>query len=81
MDVEYRIALLAPAPAPARLDALLAAQDPSAVGELDARGQVWRLNTILSTKDVIALLAEAGCPTPASQVVLLPSVCCGGCSG
>jgi hypothetical protein len=79
--MEYRIALLAPALAPARLEALLAAQDPSAIGELDPGGQVWRLNTILSSSEVVSLLAEAGCATPAAQVVLLPSVCCGGCSG
>jgi hypothetical protein len=42
---------------------------------------VWRVNTALSSRDLVSLLGRAGCPTPLAQVTLLPSVCCGGCSG
>jgi len=79
--MEYRIALTGTPPAPARLAALLEAQDPAAVGDLDPAAGVWRINTVLSSNDVLALLERAGAPTAASQLVLLPSVCCGGCSG
>ena len=79
--MEFRVQLSGALPDPGRLGALLEAEDPSAVGELDGAAQVWRVNTALSSRDLASLLGRAGCPTPLSQVTTLPSVCCGGCSG
>lgn len=79
--MEFRVKLVGALPDAERLSAMLAAEDPSAVAELDGTDGVWRVNTTLPSKDLVALLGRAGCPTPLSQVSLLPSVCCGGCSG
>lgn len=79
--MEFAVDLRAPLPEASRLRALLESEDPAAVGELDGAAAVWRVNTALSSLDLVALLERAGCPTPLSQVRLLPSTCCGGCSG
>ena len=79
--MEFRVKLDGALPDPARLAALLAEEDPAALGDLDRGARVWRVNTMLASKDLVTLLADAGCPTSPWQVTLLPSVCCGGCSG
>lgn len=79
--MEFRVELAGPMPDAKRLGALLEAEDPAAVGEFDGAAKVWRVNTALSARDLASLLGRAGCPTPLSQVIPLPSVCCGGCSG
>jgi hypothetical protein len=79
--MEYQVQLPAPVVDAARLEAMLEAEDPAAVSELDGTALRWRVNTSLGARDLAALLGRAGCPTPLSQVRMLPSVCCGGCSG
>ncbi len=80
--MEYRIELFgATVPTGATLDALLEAEDAGAVSDLDRAGRVWRVNTVLAAAELRDLLARVGCRVEASQVRMLPSVCCGGCSG
>ena len=79
--MEYQVRLSEPLPQADRLGALLEAEDPAAVGEFDGAAKLWRVNTTLSARDLVGLLGRAGCPTPLAQVTVLPSVCCGGCSG
>lgn len=79
--MEFRVQLSEPLPDPVQLAAMLEAEDPAAVGELDGAARVWRVNTALASRDLVALLGRAGSPVAASSVVVLPSVCCGGCSG
>ena len=79
--VEFQVQLTQSLADTDRLAAMLEAEDPAAVSELDGAARVWRVNTTLAASDVVALLGRAGYPTPLSQVRILPSVCCGGCSG
>ncbi len=79
--MEFRVLLSLPVPDAGQLGALLESEDPAAVGELDGAAQTWRVNTALSSQELVNLLGRAGCQTSLSQVVVLPSVCCGGCSG
>jgi hypothetical protein len=79
--MEFRVQLSATLPDADQLGALLVAEDPAATGELDGAAKLWRVNTALSARDLVGLLGRAGCPTPLAQVTVLPSVCCGGCSG
>ena len=79
--MEFRVQLTGPLPDARRLEMLLQAEDPAAIGEFDGAAMVWRVNTALSARDLASLLGRAGCPTPLAQVNMLPSVCCGGCSG
>jgi len=79
--MEFRVQLSGALPDAQRLGALLEAEDPAAVGELDGAARVGRVKTALTPRELVSLLGRAGCPTPLTQVTLLPSVCCGGCSG
>lgn len=79
--MEFRVNLAGVLPDAGQLAAMLAAEDPAATAEVDGAAGVWRVNTTLSARDLVALLGRAGCPTPLTQVTQLPSVCCGGCSG
>jgi hypothetical protein len=79
--MEYQVQLPALPADAARLEAMLEAEDPSAVSEVDGAALQWRVNTLLGAADLAALLGRAGLPTPLSKVRMLPSVCCGGCSG
>ena len=79
--VEYQVQLNQTPADAHRLEAMLEAEDPSAVSELDGAARIWRVNTTLRAADLVALLGRAGVATPLSEVRALPSVCCGGCSG
>ena len=80
--MEYRIELFgATLPTGETLDALLEAEDAGAVSDLDRAGRVWRVNTVLAAEELRDLLARVGCRVESGQVRMLPSVCCGGCSG
>jgi hypothetical protein len=80
--MEYRIELLGTRlPAAATLEALLESEDAAAVSDLDGAGHVWRVNTSLASAELLRLLERLGCRVAPSSVKLLPSVCCGGCSG
>ena len=79
--MEYQVQLRETPADAERLEAMLEAEDPAAVSELDGAARVWRVNTTLDASDLAALLGRAGVPTPVSSVRRLPSVCCGGCSG
>ena len=80
--MEYRVELFGtPLPAAATLEALLESEDAAAVSELDHASHVWRVNTSLATTELLHLLERLGCRVAPDSVKLLPSVCCGGCSG
>jgi len=79
--MEFHVKLSEPLPEADRLAALVEAQDPSAITELDDALHIWRVSTTLRSGELVELLERAGCPTSLTQVTLLPSVCCGGCSG
>ena len=80
--MEYRIELFGTRlPTAATLEALLETEDAAAVSELDGASHVWRVNTSLASAELLALLSRLGCRVAPANVKLLPSVCCGGCSG
>jgi hypothetical protein len=80
MAMEYRIELVGRVEH-ARLQALLAQEDPSAVSDVDPGRGLLRVSTALPARDLAQVLARAGAPTPVALISQLPSVCCGGCSG
>ena len=55
--------------------------DPAALVDLDEQADTLRIAGTFSAVDVVALMAQAGCPVAPRQVEQLPSICCGGCSG
>lgn len=79
--MEYRIPLAGMSPPAEKVRQALAEADPAAILDLEARGGALRIATSLARRDLLALLQGAGIAVAADQLMLSPSVCCGGCSG
>ena len=57
------------------------ALDPSAVVDTAADGLTLRIASVLGPLDLAWSLRRGGLPANADQLMTIPSVCCGGCSG
>jgi hypothetical protein len=79
--MEYRIELPTPLPSLRVLSTLLRDEDAAAIDDFDQATSSWRVNTCLVPDEVLGVLARAGCKVLPAQITLLPSICCGGCSG
>ena len=81
--MEYRVNFPTPVPTAQQgeLAARLDAEDPAAVVDWDILARVWRVSTALPAPALQALLAGGGEATNGAKIELVPSVCCGGCSG
>ena len=79
--MEYRIELFDAEPDATRLFVMLDGEDAAAVADYDDAQRVWRVNTSLMSRELIELFARAGCRLAPGQLRVIPSVCCGGCSG
>jgi hypothetical protein len=81
LAMEFEIELSGPVPDLGAVEEAIRAVDPAALVASGAGGHSLRLAAALSVTELMALLKQAGCPVAAYQIVQLPSVCCGGCSG
>ncbi|KAF1692092.1 hypothetical protein MNQ95_04465 [Pseudoxanthomonas daejeonensis] len=63
------------------IERLLLEADPAGVVDLDAASGHLRISTCAARDEVAAILAAAGHPVEVPDIVIVPSVCCGGCSG
>lgn len=63
------------------IDEAIRAVDASALVDIDPAGDTLRVAASVGTAELVALIRQAGYPVAPSQVVQLPSICCGGCSG
>jgi hypothetical protein len=79
--MEYAIHLDSPSPDLAVISDALQDVDPAAFADLDRDGHTLRLSTNMLDSELIEALARAGHPIQVKQIVRLPSVCCGSCSG
>ena len=61
------------------IDDTIRAWDPAAL--VDLEDSTVRVSTCLGAAELTTLLSRTGYPVGADQIVQLPSVCCGGCSG
>jgi copper chaperone CopZ len=57
------------------------AVDPSAMVDIDPSGDMLRVAASVDATALIALVNQAGYAVAPDQVIQLPSICCGGCSG
>ena len=64
-----------------RIERLLLDSDPSGVVDLDPATGHLRVSTCAGRDEVARLLHAAGHPVEPSDISIVPSVCCGGCSG
>jgi hypothetical protein len=79
--MEFHIALTDASP---RLEVVQDAMfdiDPSALVDLDMSGLVMRISSWVPVNDLVDVLQRIGWAIRQEQVVQLPSICCGGCSG
>lgn len=78
--MEYRISPNGAWPPPSRIEDALLDADAAAVFDFDSTGEL-RIATTLELDDLHALLVQAGCALEKHHLRLLPSICCGSCSG
>ena len=55
--------------------------DPSVLVDIDAAGHTLRVAASVDAVLLVSLMSQAGYPVVEAQVVQVPSICCGGCSG
>lgn len=63
------------------LQAAILAMDPAALIDRDPLDGAVRVAAALEMDALVHVLAAAGMAGAAGQVVIVPSVCCGGCGG
>ena len=79
--MEFHIALTDASPGPNVVQDAMYDVDPSALVDLDMSGLVMRISSWVPMSDLITVLHRTGWVVKPEQVVELPSICCGGCSG
>lgn len=79
--MEYHIDMAGVAPDLRAVEDALYDQDPAVVVAMARDGHTLRVATYIPMADLLGLMEQAGCVVAADQVVQLPSICCGGCSG
>ncbi len=79
--MEFHIALTDASPRPEAVQDAMFEIDPSALVDLDMSGLVMRISSWVSIPDLIEVLRRIDWAVSREQVVQLPSICCGGCSG
>ena len=79
--MEFSLRTIGAPPDLAAIERQLVALDPAALVDLDAGGTTVRISTAATGSELLACLRRAGAAADANDLVQLPSVCCGGCSG
>ena len=65
----------------AAIEQALLTLDPSALIDLDARGQIIRISTLVTEQELLGSLRDAGVVDASRHLARVPSECCGGCGG
>jgi hypothetical protein len=65
----------------AAIEHLIAALDPAAIVDLEARTSQLRISSLATDAELIACLHQAGIAIATDALIRLPSQCCGGCGG
>ena len=79
--MEFSLRTNSVAPDLAAIERRLVALDPAALVDLDADGRTVRISTAATASELLASLRLAGTAADPGDLLQLPSVCCGGCSG
>lgn len=79
--MEFHINLAQAQPDMDALQEALRGLDPAAVADTDPRSKRLRVATWLGAEDVAWVLRRAGIAVWEQDLIRIPSVCCGGCSG
>jgi hypothetical protein len=79
--MEYRIDLNEAVVDLATIEDAVRSVDPSALVDIDPAGGALRIAATVAEGELLALVRSAGLLVSQRQVLRLPSICCGGCSG
>jgi len=79
--MEFHITFAGSPPDPIPVEDAIRTLDPSALVDVDPASPTLRIATSVDARQLVALLGQAGYPVAPQQVMQLPSICCGGCSG
>lgn len=79
--MEFHVTLSGATPDPSVVEDAILAVDPAALVDIDASTRRLRIATSLDGRQLVALLNQAGVSVAPTQLVQLPSNCCGSCSG
>lgn len=79
--MEFHVRLPGPKPDIGAIEHAFQAFDPAAVVDIDAAGRLLRIAAAVDAAELVSLLCDAGFPVMPDQVIRVPSICCGGCSG
>ncbi len=79
--MEFRIDIVIDADRLATIEQAIRGVDPAAVVDVDPDGMHLRVAGSFEVVELQLLLQAAGQRVSALQIVQLPSICCGGCSG
>ena len=79
--MEFHITMSGPITDIGAIGNAISAVDPAALVDTDASAHTLRVAASVDADQLVALMGQAGFPIGLEQVVQIPSVCCGGCSG
>lgn len=79
--MEFHVRLTHPIADLTTIEDAIRTLDPAAQIDIDKPGQNLRVAAYVEATELVSLLNCAGYPVNPLQVVQLPSICCGGCSG
>lgn len=79
--MEFHIEMAQPSAALETIERALLDVDPMSVVDIESTGKILRVSAALTAAQLLELLRQSGHVLAPQQVVQLPSICCGGCSG
>lgn len=79
--MEFHVSFSGATPDPAVVEDAVRAVDPAALVDIDASTRRLRIATSIDGRQLLALINQAGVPVAPTQLVQMPSNCCGSCSG
>ena len=79
--MEFHIRFSGSAPAPEVIEEIIRNVDPAAMVDIEPGADTLRIAASVDAVELAALVSQSGLAVAPSQVIRLPSICCGGCSG
>lgn len=79
--MEFHFAMSEPQAALPGIERALLEVDPVSLIDIDPDGRRMRVSVSLSAAELLDLIQCCGYELSADDIVQLPSICCGGCSG
>lgn len=79
--MQFRVAMWVEDMDVSSVERAVQAVDPAAMVDLAGDDDQLRIATYMTADELVAAIGRAGYPVSPSQVVRMPSECCGGCGG